>query len=59
MAVALELLQHGREMGWPIAASAALVRAAGNSINVESGVKGRFVADGRIMEALRVTGSNA
>ncbi|HET8608899.1 MAG TPA: response regulator, partial [Burkholderiales bacterium] len=47
MAVALELLQHGREMGWPIAASAALVRAAGNSINVESGVKGRFVADGR------------
>lgn len=57
VAIALELLQHGREMRWPIAASAALVRAAGNAVNVEPGVKGRFVADGRIMEALRVTGS--
>jgi CheY-like chemotaxis protein len=56
MAVALELLQHGREMRWPIAASAALVRAAGNIVNVEPGAKGRFVADGRIMEALRITG---
>ncbi len=59
MAVALELLQHGREMRWPIAASAALVRAAGHTISVEPGAKGRFVADGRIMEALRITGSTS
>ncbi|MGH8600850.1 MAG: response regulator [Burkholderiales bacterium] len=57
MAVARELLQHGREMRWPIAASAALVRAAGNAVNIEPGSAARFVADGRIMEALRITDS--
>jgi CheY-like chemotaxis protein len=57
MTVALELLRHGREMRWPIAASAALARAAGKRVDVDNGAAVHFVVDGRAIDALPVTGN--
>lgn len=57
MVVAQELLRCGRQAHWAIAASTALVRAAGAAIDADRGAAARFAVDGQTMEMLEITGS--